>query len=41
MQIKLEIIQGGSERGRLEVMRQVWDGSVVTGPLGRVVMFVS
>jgi hypothetical protein len=32
---------GGSERGRLEVMSQVWDGSVVTGPLGGVVMFVS
>jgi hypothetical protein len=32
---------GGIERARLEVMSQVWDGSVVTGPLGGVVMFVS
>jgi hypothetical protein len=41
MQTKLKIIQRGCERVRLEVMSQAWDGSVVTGPLGRVVMFVS
>jgi hypothetical protein len=40
MQIKLEI-KGGGKRGRLDVMSRVWDGSVVTGLLGRVVMFVS
>jgi hypothetical protein len=41
MQIKLEIIQEEVSEAAWELMSQVWDGSVVTGPLGGVVMFVS